>query len=136
MSYLAQKVAYLRGLAEGMEIETTSKEGRLVKELIDVLEDVVYAMDDLDEEVGELGDFVEAIDEDLADLEDDLYEDEDFEEDYDEDFAEEDYEEEEFIEAVCPECGEVNYYDPELFEGNEGNSFVCAFCSANFTLTE
>ena len=81
-----EKVAYLKGLAEGMELANDTKEGKILAALIDVLNDMALDMEDLGEELTELGAQVDEIDEDLADVEDLLYEDEE-----DEDF--EDYEE-------------------------------------------
>lgn len=73
MEYLYERVAYLRGLCDGMDISSDSKEGRLLMEIINVLGEFSDAMVDLEEEQLELGEYVESIDEDLSDLEADFY---------------------------------------------------------------
>ncbi|MEG1500886.1 MAG: hypothetical protein RR396_02930, partial [Clostridiales bacterium] len=93
MKDLQQKVAYLQGLAEGMDVED-SKEGKLITEILDVLEDMSEYMLTLHEGQDDLEDYLENLDSDLADLEDDFYEDEDEDEDDDEDF----------IQVTCPNC--------------------------------
>ena len=73
MNYLAEKVAYLKGLAEGLGIEESSKEGKLLLHIVDALEEFA---DVLDETIGnqmELEEYVNFMDEDLADLEEDIY---------------------------------------------------------------
>lgn len=80
MSYMHEKVAYLKGLAEGMKIASDSKEGKLLHQIIEVLADfsdeldeVYDELDDLTEAVAEIDDYMEALDEDLTDLEEDMY---------------------------------------------------------------
>ncbi len=126
MSYMHEKVAYLQGLAEGMEISNDSKEGKLLLQIIDVLGDfadevdAVYdELDDLNDAVVELDDYIETIDEDLADLEDDVYEN-----DEDEDFDDED--EDDFEEVECPDCGETIFVDGKLID--KGEDIECPSC--------
>ena len=69
MKYLYEEVAYLKGLAEGLEISTESKDGKIIHKIVEVLEVFADAIVDLDEEQSELSEYVESIDEDLADIE-------------------------------------------------------------------
>ena len=80
MKYLYEEVAYLKGLAEGLEISKENKEGKIIHKIIDVLETFADSIVDLDEEQAELAEYIESIDEDLSDVEDDLYEDDDLDE--------------------------------------------------------
>ncbi len=77
MGYMYERIAYLKGLAEGLEIEG-SREGKVLVEMIDMLEDMAILMEEIDEDSAKLEDYVSFIDEDLADLEDDFYDYEDF----------------------------------------------------------
>lgn len=126
MKHLYEEVAYLKGLAEGLEISAESKEGKMIHKIVDALEVFADAIVTLDEEQEELQDFVESIDEDLADLEeeiadmeDDLYEED--EEDDDEDFS--------YIEMECPNCGELVEIDEDLLYDDEVD-VVCPDCKA------
>ena len=66
MSYLTEKMAYIRGLAEGLDIDATTKEGKLLLAIVDALSDTadeIYEMQDLQDEIQlQLDD----VDEDLA----------------------------------------------------------------------
>lgn len=125
MNHLYESVSYLRGLAEGMEIED-SKKGKLLLAIIDVLDDLAESINDLSDDLNEIDDYIEAIDEDLADLEDDFYEDEDGFEDEDEEFEDEDLD---YDEVVCPECGEVILIDdPGIDEGAFETTITCPTC--------
>ena len=125
MSYLHEKVAYLKGLADGLQVDDSSKEGKLLIQVIDVLEaisdemeDVYDELDDMAEVIDELDEYVDAIDEDLSDLEEDVYE--DFDEDYEE--------------VECPECGETILIESQIVD--KGNSVKCPNCSAFFRVDE
>ncbi|HSQ33553.1 MAG TPA: zinc ribbon domain-containing protein [Peptostreptococcaceae bacterium] len=118
MQHLYEKVAYLRGLAEGLDISNESKEGKMINRIVDVLDDFADAIVELDEEQAELMEYAESIDEDLADVEDDLYEDED--EDYDD-------EEFEYLEMECPNCGETVEIDEDLLYDDDVD-VVCPSC--------
>lgn len=119
MKYLYEEVAYLKGLAEGLEISTQSKEGKIIHKIIEVLEGFADAIVELDEEQVELTEYVESIDEDLSDVEDDLYEDEDVE----------DEDELSFIEMECPNCSDLVEVDEELLYDDEVD-VVCPNCQA------
>ncbi len=109
MKYLYEEVAYLKGLAEGLEISKEGKEGKMIHKIIDVLESYADAKVELDEEQEELFEYVESIDEDLADVEDDIYEE-------DEDIDEDDLS---FIEMECPTCGDLVEIDEDLLYNDE-----------------
>ncbi len=132
MSYMHEKVAYLKGLAEGMEVGNDSKEGKLLLQIIEVLndfadevDDVYDELDDLNDAVLELDDYIETIDEDLADLEDEIYDldAEDFEDD-----------EDDFEEVDCPDCGESFFVDSALID--KGEDIECPNCGVIIEFTE
>ena len=88
MDYLYERIAYLKGLSEGLNVEEESKEGKLLTHIIDVLEDFADMIDELYENQQEMEQYVDTMDEDLADVEGDLYgEFEDEELEYEEDFG-------------------------------------------------
>ena len=115
MSKLTDRISYLQGLAEGMKLNPEKDSHRLILSILDVLGDVGESFEALAESHGELSDYVESIDEDLADLEADLYDDED------EDLAEEeeDGEFESTIEYECPHCGAMINIDPDDVDFDE-----------------
>lgn len=121
MDYLFERVAYLRGLTDGLELDESTKEGKLLVKIVDALEDFADAISDLDEEVEELMDFVDIIDEDLSDLEDYIY-DEDFEDDFDE--------------FECPKCGTILYVDEDDFAENGNVELVCPTCNEEYVITD
>lgn len=134
---LTEKVAYLKGLAEGMELED-KKQGKLLLAIIDTLDSMAQTIADNEAELTELTAQVDEIDEDLATVEDDFYGDEDeFYDDEDEDdhcdcgCEDDDEEEEEFYEVECPECGETIYLDEDLLKED---FIVCPNCNTEIEL--
>ena len=70
MSDLKKKVGYLKGLAEGLNLDETSKEGRLFNSVFDVLDEMVVVIEEIVLSQLEMGEYLEMMDEDLGDLED------------------------------------------------------------------
>ncbi|MGN8967920.1 CD1247 N-terminal domain-containing protein [Intestinimonas sp. HCP28S3_D6] len=99
---ITEKVAYLKGLADGLAIDIEkSKEGKLISVIIDILEEMGMSIEDLEENTTALGEELDAVSDDLADVEEILYED-DEDEDDDECCCGED--DEDFFEVECPNC--------------------------------
>ena len=122
---ISEKVAYLKGMFDGMALDTeASKEAKLIGALIDVLEEVGMSIEDLEEEVQVLNEGLEAVSDDLEDVEDLLYgDDEDFDEDYDED--------EDFFEISCPNCEEDLVIDADVLDAG----FIqCPNCKEKFAI--
>ena len=75
---ISEKVAYLKGLAEGLNLDTEkSKEGKLISVMIGILEEVAMSIEDLEENTTALGEAIDAVSDDLSDVEDAVFEDED-----------------------------------------------------------
>ena len=120
---ITEKVAYLKGLAEGMELDTEKKEGKLLSAIIDVLEDIALELVDMQETQEELGDGLDAVSDDLEDVEDLLFGEEDDEEDeYELDDLGED---EDCYATTCPTCEETIYFDESVLEDGE---VICPNC--------
>ncbi len=119
MKYLLEKVSYLRGLADGMELDQSSKEGKLLVNIIDVLEEFAVVMDEMDEDINDIDEFVDVLDQDLQEVEEEVYG--DFEDDLDLDF--------DLDEVECPECGETIYTDLDCFCDDSSNmELQCPKC--------
>ena len=69
---ITEKVAHLKGLVEGMDF-AESKESKVLNEVLDILEDIALTVSDLDDEMGLVTEQLDAVDEDLADLEEVFY---------------------------------------------------------------
>ena len=123
---ITEKVAYIKGLAEGMELDTEKKEGKLLAAIIDVLDDIALELADMKADQEELYDGLDAVSDDLEDVEDAVFGDED-----DEDEADDDYEfggpedDEDCYATTCPTCEETIYFDESVLEDGE---VICPNC--------
>ena len=68
-----EKASYIKGLAEGMKFDTTTDTGRLIKEMIGLLEDMALSISDLEDENARLEAYIDELDHDLADVEEEVY---------------------------------------------------------------
>ena len=121
---ITEKVAYLKGLAEGMELDTDKKEGKLMAAIIDVLDDIALELQDIEDEQAELSEGLDAVSDDLEDVEDVVFEDwdEDDEDEYEEDELDED---EDCYATTCPTCEEAIYFDESVLADGE---VICPNC--------
>ena len=119
---ITEKVAYLKGLMEGMELDTEKKEGKLLAAIIDVLDDIALELEDMKDYADELGNGLDAVSDDLEDVEDVIFgEDEDEE---DEEF-DEDEDDEDCYATTCPTCEETIYFDDSILSDGE---VICPNC--------
>ena len=126
---ISEKVAYLKGLAEGLNIDTDkSKEGKLITVMIDILDEIAMSIEDLEENSLALGEEIDVLSDDLADVEAVVFDDED-EDDYDED--EEEEFDDDWFEVECPNCDEVLVVDEDALE--EGY-IKCPNCETEYSL--
>ena len=109
---ITEKVAYLKGLAEGLGLDGSTKEGKILSVMIDVLDDIALELQDLQDAQEEMEEGLDAVSEDLSDVESLLFESDD-EEDEDE---EEDEDDESVYETTCPNCEEEIYFDESILK--------------------
>ena len=118
MSYLTEKMSYIRGLAEGLDIDETTKEGKLLKAIVEALSDMADEIYEIVELQEDMQDQIDEIDEDLAAIEDDFYE---------------DYDDDEEFGIECPHCHDMIYLDPDLLDECE-DTIVCPSCNEEIHL--
>lgn len=129
---LTEKAAYLKGLLKGLEIDESTKEGKVLLALADLVDDMADAIDDLEATCEELDAVIDEIDEDLGTLEEDFYAfDED---DYDDcDCDDDDCDCECEYQVTCPECDCIVGLDEEMLE--EG-VVVCPNCGVELDFSD
>lgn len=129
---ITEKAAYIKGLAEGLELDATKKEGKILNAIIDLLSDIAIDIEDTQDACAELAEQITAVDEDLAELEDFVYEEYEDEEECDYDCdgcCSCDYDEDdELYEVECPNCHDVIYVDDKMIEEK---GITCPNCGTN-----
>ena len=121
---ITEKVAYLKGLTEGLALDTETKEDKIISAMIDILDDMALELQDHQDQLTELSDGLDAVSDDLEDVEDIVYDVD--EADYDdEDEDEEDDDSEDCYATTCPTCEETIYFDESILEDGE---VICPNC--------
>ncbi|MBE7002750.1 MAG: zinc ribbon domain-containing protein [Ruminococcaceae bacterium] len=113
---VSEKVAYLKGLMEGIKLDEGSDNAKLFKAIVSVLDEIALEIEDLTDEVSELGDGLDVLSEDLEDIEDLVYDEDDEEDDDEPVYA-----------TTCPECEEEIFFDEDYLEDGV---IVCPNCGA------
>lgn len=118
---LTERIAYIRGLAEGLKLDENKDEVKVLNAIIDLLEDMAYDVTDIEDIVDDVCNQVDEIDEDLSELEEEVYGEYDDCCCDDEDFDDDDV----YYEVTCGKCGEEITVDEDvLLEGE----IVCPNC--------
>ncbi len=135
---LTEKAAYLKGLADGLDFNKESAEGKLIAALIDLTSDMAKELSALDDTVNELNDYIEEIDEDLGEVEEYLYDEDDCDcdcdncdcdcDDCDCDCDDCNCGDEEYFEVECPACGRVICFDESI----DPEELICPACNEKF----
>lgn len=138
MEDLRERIAYLQGLTEGLKFEEGGEETRIIKQIIDILGDLVDEVEELRAAQEDLEDYLESLDEDLYgdDDEDDEFELEDDEEnnvalnksEADCECGEDD-EEIEYVEVECPRCHDIICFDADIVDEEDIIEVTCPNCN-------
>ena len=134
---ISEKSAYLKGLMDGLSLNTESDEGKMIAAIVDLLGDMAKRMTDIEETTIAISDELDEIEEDLDAIEDFILDEEDDFEDYEEDEEDEWDDDEDFeegfdfgdeettiYEVECA-CGEIIDFDEEVLEKG---SMICPNC--------
>ena len=128
---ISEKSAYLKGLMDGLNLNTETNEGKMIAAIVDLLGDVTRRLTDVEETTIAISDELDEIEEDLDAIEDFIMDEDD--DDYDFDDEDEDYDDEGFdfgdedstiYEVECA-CGEIIDFDEETLEKG---SMTCPNC--------
>ncbi len=132
---LSERAAYIQGLADGLDLDESTKEGKLIAALIDLVGEMTDEIEALGEDVDTLGDYIEEIDEDLGSVEELLYDecDDDCDccecdgkcDDCEEDCALADGD---YFKVECPACGETICFDGSI----DPEELACPACGEKF----
>ena len=128
---ILEKVAYMKGLAEGLGLDTKSKEGKLLMVMMDILDDIAQELEDVRADQSDLEESLDAVSDDLNDVEMLLYE---MREEGDSE-DEEDDEDEDVYQTTCPNCEEEIFFDEDTLSDG---SIECPNCGEKleFDLTD
>ena len=105
---ITEKSAYLKGLMDGLNLDTEKAEGKLIASIVDLLGDVTRKLTDVESTTIAISDELDEIEEDLDAIEDFIMDDEDEDyDDYEDDF--DDFDDEDDFEDEGFDYGSVYY---------------------------
>ena len=109
---IPEKVSYIKGLAEGLNLDDSTKEGKVLLAMLDVLNDIALDLEEVDEDLDEMAEVLSDVEESVYDLEDEVYGDDDCD-DEDEELDDDMYE------VTCPNCGNSVVVDYDILSDGE-----------------
>lgn len=129
-----EKAVYLKGLADGLSFDKDSAEGKLIAALIDLCSDMAKKLEEVDEDVEYLNDYIEEIDEDLGDVEEYLFGDDECDccDCDDDDECDCDCCDEDCCAIECPACGETLHFSCDT----KPEDLVCPKCGERLAILD
>ncbi len=115
MSEFTNRAAYLKGLADGMKLDTDKNEGKLLSEIIDFLCDLSAEIEAIDDEQGFIADRLDELEEEVELIGDEVFE----------EYDDEDYDDDDEFQITCEACGEdIIVTTEDLMDGE----ILCPTC--------
>ncbi|MGI5911727.1 MAG: CD1247 N-terminal domain-containing protein [Syntrophomonadaceae bacterium] len=111
MRDISEKVSYLQGLSEGLSISDGNPQGKIITGILSVLEDISGTLTDMNSEINTVKEYIESIDDDLFELEENIKKEHDV------------------IEVKCDSCGEELVFDADLLEDDDVIEIICPRCN-------
>ena len=136
---ISEKAAYLKGLMDGLNLDTEKAEGKMIAAIVELMGDVTKRLsdveattiaisdelDEIEEDLDAIEDYILDEDEDDFDYEDDDYDFDDEDEDCDCGCYDYDDDDDSIIYEVKCACGNVINFDEETLEAG---SIICPNC--------
>jgi DNA-directed RNA polymerase subunit RPC12/RpoP len=108
---ISEKVSYLQGLSEGLNISDGNPQGKIITGILGVLDDIAGMLAEMRSDLDTVGEYIENIDDDLLELEENFKRDQDI------------------IEVKCDNCGEELVFDADLMEDEDVIEIICPRCN-------
>lgn len=133
---ITEKVAHLKGFIEGIELDESTKEGKVIKAMVEILDDMALSISDIEDEIVDMSEQMEDMEQDLEMVIEDVYGDEEDEDedgcccghcDEDDTDSDEDFDGD-LYEVTCPGCGETICVGESILEQGE---MTCPNCGEN-----
>ena len=121
---ICEKVSYIKGMAEGMKLDDSTNEGKVLLAILDALNDIAYQLDEMDADLTDVTEVVGDIEECLEDLEEAVYGDGDGHCDCG-------CEDEDMYEITCPKCENSIVVDFDVIAEGE---ILCPNCGEKLEL--
>lgn len=127
---LGEKSAYVKGLADGLNIDKTTAEGKVIDALLSLVSDMSGEIAELSAKIATLEEYADEIDHDLGDLEEFVYSDDDCDCDCDDcncdDCDDCDCDCDDMMQVECPSCHEIINFDASI----DFKELHCPACDA------
>jgi len=108
---ISEKVSYLQGLSEGLNISDGNPQGKIISGILSVLEDISGTLAEVRSELNTVREYIESVDDDLFELEENIKKEQDV------------------IEVKCDNCGEELVFDADVMDDEDVIEIICPRCN-------
>jgi formylmethanofuran dehydrogenase subunit E len=108
---MSEKVSYLQGLTEGLNITESSPQGKIISGMLNVMNEMADELNLMQQDFAEIKEYIESIDDDLFELEETVLD------------------EEEFTQIKCRTCGEKLLIEKDILDDEDHIEVICPGCN-------
>jgi hypothetical protein len=108
---ISERVSYLQGLSEGLNITEGSPQGKIISGILNVMNEMADEITDMQKDFEELREYIQSVDDDLLDLEESVLDDDDY------------------LELECRTCGEQLYIESDIMDEEDIIEVTCPSCN-------
>jgi phage FluMu protein Com len=108
---MSEKVSYLQGLTEGLNITESSPQGKIISGMLNVMNEMADELNLMQQDFAEIKEYIESIDDDLFELEETVLD------------------EEEFTQIKCRTCGEKLLIEKDILDDEDHIEVICPSCN-------
>ncbi|MGI5921037.1 MAG: CD1247 N-terminal domain-containing protein [Syntrophomonadaceae bacterium] len=116
MKHISEKVSYLHGLSEGLNVADSGPQGKIITGILNVLDEMTDALSTMQNDFEEFKEYVESIDDDLNDLEESIG-------------LGDDIDDSDYIQLECSQCGEKVYFETDILDDEDVIEVICPRCN-------
>ncbi|MEN6461960.1 MAG: CD1247 N-terminal domain-containing protein [Syntrophomonas sp.] len=116
MKHISEKVSYLHGLSEGLNVADSSPQGKIITGMLNVLDEMANVISTMQDDFEEFKEYVESIDDDLSELEESVACDEEMDDD-------------DYVQLECSNCGENVYFETDILDDEDVIEVICPHCN-------
>jgi phage FluMu protein Com len=107
---ISERVSYLQGLSEGLNITEGSPQGKIISGILNVLNEITDEITGIQHNFEEMRDYIKNVDDDLLDLEESVLDDD-------------------YMEVECRNCGEQLYIEADIMDDEDVIEVTCPRCN-------
>lgn len=115
MKSITEKVSYLQGLYEGLNVSDSGSSGKIISGMLQVMEEMADTVEAMQQEISNLQEYIDDMDDEILELEEKIWG--------------TDSDDQDIVELKCLKCGEQLYFETHILDDDDVLEITCPNCN-------